>query len=208
MEAILRRGARTSPVEGREAEPDERLVERTLAGERDAFGALVLRHQRPLVNYLIRLTGNRDAATDLAQDVFIKAYQSLAGFDPTYRFTTWLYRIASNWAIDHLRKKQPRTLALGPTADGEAAPVPEVAGNEPSPDEVLRLRELEARIEDAIASLPAAYRGLILLRHKQHCRYDEIARVTGLPIGTVKNRIFRAREILRHRLADVLDPEV
>jgi RNA polymerase sigma-70 factor (ECF subfamily) len=186
---------------------DEALVARAAAGDREAFGALVRRHQRPLIGFLFRMTGNRDAAADLAQDVFIKVYQSLGSFDPTYRFTTWLYRIASNWAIDHLRRRHPRTCPLGPTTDDDQPPAPEVAGHDPSPDDMLRLRELESRLEVAIEGLPPAYRQLILLRHRQHLRYDEIARATRLPIGTVKNRIFRAREILRAKLSDLLDAE-
>lgn len=188
---------------------DEVLVASAASGDRDAFGALVLRHQRPLVGYLARMTGSRDGAHDLAQDVFIKVYQSLGSFDPSFRFTTWLYRIASNWAIDQHRRRQPKTCPLGPaTPDGETPLDPTIAGDEPSPDDMLRLRELEIRLEAAIAELPPRYRQLILLRHRQHCRYDEIARIARLPIGTVKNRIFRAREILRVKLADVLDPEV
>jgi RNA polymerase sigma-70 factor, ECF subfamily len=188
--------------------PDERLVDEALAGDRDAFGALVMRHQRGLVNYIFRLIGSRDLAMDLAQEVFMKVYVSLDSFDPRYRFTTWLYRIASNSAIDHLRRKQPRTLSLsGPTAEEDAAP-PALAGNDPTPDDMLRLRELEARLDAAITELPMSYRQLILLRHRQHCRYDEIARITRLPLGTVKNRIFRAREILRAQLSDLLDAEV
>lgn len=187
---------------------DERLVEETLAGDRDAFGALVLRHQRGLINYIYRLVGSRDAATDLSQEVFLKVFASLQSFDPRYRFTTWLYRIASNSAIDHLRRRQPRTLSLSEPAPGDETPAaPALAGTDPSPDDVLRGRELAVRISDAISALPTGYRQLILLRHRQNCRYDEIARITRLPLGTVKNRIFRARELLRERLADVLGPE-
>jgi len=187
---------------------DERLVDEALAGDRDAFGALVLRHQRGLVNYIFRLVGSRDAATDLSQEVFLKVFVSLDSFDPRYRFTTWLYRIASNRAIDHLRRRQPRALSLSEPASSEEAPAaPVIAGTDPSPDEVLRGRELGSRIHKAIAALPTSYRQLILLRHSQSCRYDEIARITGLPLGTVKNRIFRARELLRARLVDVLGPE-
>ena len=201
----LRHGpARPEP---QDAPADETLVALAAAGDREAFGTLVQRHQRPLIGFLFRMTGNRDAAADLAQDVFIKVYQSLGSFDPTYRFTTWLYRIASNWAIDHLRRRQPRTCPIGPAGDDDQPPPPEVAGTDPSPDDVLRLRELEARLEDAIEGLPPAYRQLILLRHRQHLRYDEIARATRLPIGTVKNRIFRAREMLRTKLSDLLDAE-
>jgi RNA polymerase sigma-70 factor (ECF subfamily) len=188
---------------------DEALVESALGGDRGAFEAIVRRHQRALVNHLYRLTGQRDEAFDLAQDVFIKVYQSLASFDPKYRFTTWLYRIASNCAIDHLRKRHPRTFSLSQVAGSAegSTDAPAVAGSGPNPDEVVQLRELEARLEVAIRALPTGYRQLILLRHRHHCRYDEIARITRLPMGTVKNRIFRAREILKVHLADFLEHE-
>jgi RNA polymerase sigma-70 factor, ECF subfamily len=204
------RAARTGLPDRSDWLTDEALVERVLDGDRQAFELLVRRHQRALVNYLSRLTRLRDGAADLAQEVFIKVYVSLSAFDPKYRFTTWLYRIASNCAIDALRKKQPRTFSLtAPASPEEKQEVaPRLAGTEPSPHDVLRLRELEGRLESAIASLPPGYRQLILLRHRQHCRYDEIARITRLPLGTVKNRIFRAREILRSQLADVLEPGV
>lgn len=201
-------GAVRSTISDLAGFPDERLVVETLAGDRDAFGALVLRHQRGLVNYIFRLVGSRDAATDLSQEVFLKCFVSLDSFNPRYRFTTWLYRIASNRAIDHLRRRQPRTLSLSqPVSRDEAPAAPVIAGQNPSPDDVLRGRELGSRIGKAIEALPTSYRQLILLRHRQNCRYDEIARITGLPLGTVKNRIFRAREILRERLVDVLGPE-
>lgn len=188
---------------------DENLVAAALADDRRAFEILVRRHRRALVSHIFRLTGQREVAVDLAQEVFLKVYLSLASFDPKYRFTTWLYRIASNCAIDHLRKKQPKTCSLQPATDDEPTPDPVrgLAGAQPTPHDVLRLRELHGRIESAVAALPADYRQLILLRHRQHCRYDEIARITELPLGTVKNRIFRARELLRGRLADVLDDE-
>ena len=191
----------------RPAVSDEQLVERALDGDRSAFERLVRRHQRPLVNHLFRQVGQRELALDLAQEVFLKVYLSLDGFDPRYRFTTWLYRIASNRAIDHLRKKTPHTCSLTPDPEdsrGEDSLVP-LVGKGPSPHEVLRFHELRERIDAAVAELPPEFRQLILLRHRQHCRYDEIARITDLPLGTVKNRIFRARESLRRSLADVLD---
>lgn len=201
-------GAVRSTISDLSGFPDERLVDETLAGDRDAFGALVLRHQRGLVNYIFRLVGSRDVATDLSQEVFLKVFVSLESFDPRYRFTTWLYRIASNSAIDHLRRRQPRMLSLSQPATCDESPAaPTIAGTDPSPDDVLRGRELASRISEAIGELPTGYRQLILLRHRQNCRYDEIARITRLPLGTVKNRIFRARELLRARLADVLGPD-
>jgi RNA polymerase sigma-70 factor (ECF subfamily) len=185
---------------------DEEFVTLSLEGDRSAFESLVRRHQKGLVNHLFRLTGQLDTARDLAQEVFIKVYTSLATFDPRFRFTTWMYRIASNCAIDHMRKKRPLTCSISsqaPETDDR-----EFAGNEPTPHQVLRFREVEARLEGAIQSLPSSYRQLILLRHQQHCRYDDIARITSLPIGTVKNRIFRAREILRDQLSDILKADV
>ena len=189
---------------------DEPLVARAVAGDRAAFETLVRRHQAPLVNHLFRLVGSRDTAMDLAQDVFLKVYTSLGSFDPRFRFTTWLYRIASNCAIDQLRRKQVATLPLSSPSGDEEGPSVEgrLAGPGPDPDQVLRARELQRRLDVAIDELPGAYRELILLRHRQHCRYDEIARITRLPLGTVKNRIFRAREILRERLGEMLDGEI
>lgn len=183
---------------------DELLAAAAAAGDRQAFEDLVRRHQRPLVSYLYRMIGNLDAATDLAQDVFVKVYVSIRSYDATYRFTTWLYRIASNGAIDHLRRRGPRTLLLQDEADPSEPSVTARASG-PSPLDEARYRELERRVEKAVLDLPPSYRQLILLRHRGQCRYDEIARMTRLPIGTVKNRIFRAREILRRSLADVLD---
>jgi RNA polymerase sigma-70 factor (ECF subfamily) len=188
---------------------DETLVASALNGDRRAFESLVRRHQRPLVNHLYRQIGRREVALDLAQEVFLKVYLSLSSFDPSYRFTTWLYRIASNCAIDHLRKKKPHTCSLNVDApdDRGRGAAANLAGNEPTPHDIARLHELQVRLEDAVGSLPPEFRQLILLRHRQHCRYDEIARITDLPLGTVKNRIFRAREMLRGHLGDLLGAE-
>ena len=189
---------------------DETLVNRCLKGDRPAFEKLVRRHQKGLVNHLYRLTGQPDTARDLAQEVFIKVYTSLATFDSRYRFTTWMYRIASNCAIDHLRKRRPQTCSLtvpSSEADDRGLSDREFAGTEPTPHQLLRCREIQERLETSVEALPSSYRQLILLRHQKHCRYDEIARITGLPIGTVKNRIFRAREILRSQLSDILETE-
>jgi RNA polymerase sigma-70 factor (ECF subfamily) len=191
------------------APSDEACVASAVRGDRAAFERLVRRHQRALVNHLYRQIGHQESARDLAQEVFLKVYLSLSSFDPTYRFKTWLYRIASNCAIDHLRKRHPSTCSLQPDGRDEAGAPRAVAlaGSEPTPHDFLRARELCVRLERAVHRLPADLRQLILLRHRQHCRYDEIARITDLPLGTVKNRIFRARELLREELADLLGTE-
>jgi RNA polymerase sigma-70 factor (ECF subfamily) len=210
LKSELKPEAKSTAWGARDSETDEQLVEAALAGDRNAFASLVRRHQRALVNHIYRHTGRREGAFDLAQEVFLKVYQSLSSFDPKYRFTTWLYRIASNCAIDFLRKKQPQTCSIhaDPRDDQSQGPARTMAGSDPTPHDMLRLQELKGRLETAVQTLPADYRQLILLRHQQSCRYDEIARITQLPIGTVKNRIFRAREMLRNDLRDILDSPV
>jgi len=198
------------PCAGQAVQPDlgptdEQLVARARAGDRPAFEQLVRRHQRPVMRLLARQVGQHENARDLAQEVFLKVYLSLSSFDPAFKFKTWLYRITTNCAIDHLRRRAPATCALGPEPQERGGP--ELHGTGPGPDEWLRLHELERRLEAAVRRLPPDFRQLILLRYRHHCRYDEIARIADLPLGTVKNRIFRAREILRGDLADFLGAE-
>ena len=180
------------------AHSDEQVVRAVLDGDTESFGELVARHQRPIVNLLYRMVGDFELALDLSQDVFVRVYASLGRFDANYRFTTWLYRIASNCAIDHLRRRRPVTTSLDAPQqfdDGELHMEP--AGHEPDPARQYEAREALGLLERSIERLPAAYRELILLRHSAHLSYEEMARVTRRPLGTVKNRLFRAREALR-----------
>ena len=178
---------------------DESLVARILDGNGADFEVLVRRHQGAIYSFILRMVRDPEEAMDLCQEVFLKVFSSLERFDPRFRFTTWLYRIASNTAIDEIRRRRSGAVySLDAPAD-EGAPR-EVAGGDPRPDEMLAARETKGRIEDALRELPDGYREVLLLRHQGERRYDEIARITGLPIGTVKNRIFRAREMLRRAL--------
>ena len=186
---------------------DEQLVRQALDGDRQAFERLVRRHQTGLVNHLFRQTGQREMAFDLAQEVFLKVYSALPKFNPKYRFTTWVYRIATNRAIDLMRRKTVPVCSLDET-DDKMPRHETLADDAPAADEILAYTELQERLERAIDELPDEYRRLLLLRNRQHCRYSEIAWITGLPIGTVKNRIFRAREILRETLDDLLENKV
>ena len=184
------------------ARGDAELVVRALKGRDDGFEELVRRYQRPIVSYVYRMTGDYDAALDLTQEVFIKVYNSLARYRPEYKFSTWIYRIAHNAAVDHLRRRPARAQGLDRTArDGESYERP-VASDAPSPEQLSERAELRAEIEDVIQQLPASYRELLLLRHAHDLSYDEIAEVTNLPLGTVKNRIFRAREAMRQPLIE------
>ncbi|MEM7246559.1 MAG: sigma-70 family RNA polymerase sigma factor [Acidobacteriota bacterium] len=185
--------------------PDEKVVRLVLRGREDLYAILVDRYRRRIVGHLMRYVGKRDDALDIAQEVFLKVYQNLARFDPSYRFSTWIYSIASNAAIDKLRRKKVPTTSLDQpisTDDGEIAREP--VGPARTADEIVGAEDLMAEVESAIQRLPDQYRELILLRHPGGRSYDEIASITGLPLGTVKNRIFRARQRLRDDLGDLL----
>src|SRR5919202_1920110 len=181
---------------------DSDLVRRAIRGRGDGFEELVRRYQRPIVSYVYRMTGDYESALDLTQDVFIKVYGSLARYRSEYKFSTWIYRIAHNTAIDHLRRQTTREQELSArTPDGETYERP-VASDAPTPEQMSERAERRAEIEDVIQQLPPTYRELIVLRHAHDLSYDEIAEVTGLPLGTVKNRIFRAREAMRQPLRE------
>ena len=176
---------------------DAVLVKRAIRGRDDSFEELVRRYQRPIVSYVYRMTGDYEAGLDLTQEVFIKVYNSLARYRPEYKFSTWIYRIAHNTAIDHLRRQSTREHELtAPAADGGTYERP-IASDSPDPEQLSERAERRAEIEDVVQNLPPSYRELIVLRHAHDLSYDEIAEVTGLPLGTVKNRIFRAREAMR-----------
>jgi RNA polymerase sigma-70 factor (ECF subfamily) len=188
-----------------EPEPmtDEELVRTVLEGDRERFADLVGRYQSRLVNYLYRLVRNTDDAHDLAQEVFVRVYQALDRFDPRYRFSTWLFRVAQNAAIDQIRRRRIRTVSLGPTDDarGEGSREVEVEAGDPSALDHLEGAERDAEVRGAIETLPWEYRELILLRHYGELAYDEIAEAKGMPLGTVKNKLFRARQMLKRVLA-------
>ncbi len=180
---------------------DAALVREVLNGHPERFEALVLRHQKPLYSYVLRIVGRPDEAVEVAQEAFARAYLALDRYDARWRFSTWLYRIATNCAIDVLRRGRPAPVSLDESLPGGAPGLSErIASTSASPAEAFEFRETSARLSRALAKLSPPARALLLLRHVHHRRYDEIARITGLPLGTVKNRIFRSRERLRRLL--------
>jgi RNA polymerase sigma-70 factor (ECF subfamily) len=183
------------------AAADAELVVRALTGREDGFEELVRRYQRPIVAYVYRMVGDYDAALDLAQEVFIRVYNSLGRYRAEFKFSTWIYRIAHNAAIDHLRRVgASRTEEMTVEGEGGNSFEKPLASKAPSPEQETERGERRAEIEEVVGQLPHAYRELIVLRHSHDLSYDEIAEVTGLPLGTVKNRIFRAREAMRELL--------
>lgn len=180
---------------------DGELVVRAIAGREDGFEELVRRYQRPIVAYVYRMVGDYDSALDLAQEVFIRVYNSLERYRPEFKFSTWIYRIAHNAAIDHLRRVETsRTEDLEVECEGGRTFEKPLASKALTPEQACERGERRAEIEEVVRQLTPAYRELIVLRHSHDLSYDEIAEVTGLPLGTVKNRIFRAREAMRELL--------
>jgi RNA polymerase sigma-70 factor (ECF subfamily) len=174
------------------------LVTRAVMGREDGFEELVRRYQRPIAAYVYRMVGDYEAALDLTQEVFIKVYNSLRRYRSEFKFSTWIYKIAHNSAVDHLRRSSNRDQALTTEFDGEQYDLP-LESRKLSPEQESERAERRAEIEQVVRGLPAAYRELVLLRHSHDMSYDEIAEVTGLPLGTVKNRLFRARETMRQQ---------
>jgi RNA polymerase sigma-70 factor (ECF subfamily) len=184
---------------------DEELVRTVLDGDRERFSELVGRYQSRLVNYLFRLVRNSDDAHDLAQEVFVRVYQALDRFDPSYRFSTWLFRVAQNAAIDQIRRRRFRMVPIGPQEDdgsGNPQRGVELEDEGPSALDTMERKEREAEVRAAIETLPWEYRELIVLRHYGELAYDEIAETKSMPLGTVKNKLFRARQMLKSRLAE------
>jgi len=182
---------------------DGELITRALAGREESFEELVRRYQRPIVAYVYRMVGDYDSALDLTQEVFIRIYNSLGRYRPEFKFSTWIYRIAHNAAIDHLRRSDSsRTEDLEVEGEGGQTFQRPLASKAPTPEQLSERNERRGEIEEVVRQLPPAYRELIVLRHAHDFSYDEIAEVTGLPLGTVKNRIFRAREAMRAHLVE------
>ncbi len=188
-------------IEGIRSLSDGDLIVNAVAGRADGFEELVRRYQRPITSYVFRMLGDHDSALDVTQEVFIKVYKSLTKYSPEYKFSTWLYRIAHNAAVDHMRRNSVTPQSLeAENADGSYQIQLESRGS--SPEQDRERSEWRREIDVVVKCLPPAYRDLIILRHSRDLSYDEIAHVTGLPLGTVKNRLFRAREMMREIFID------
>ena len=179
---------------------DERLIDRTLAGDSAAYGDLVGRYQDRLRVSLTRLTGSAEESEDVAQEAFVQAYLKLNTFQRSSRFYTWLYRIAFNQAISRGRKRRPRVSLTAVQEAGGPEPIAEADG----PGEPTLRNERADLLHAAIAELADDHRQVLVLREFDDMDYQQIAEVIDAPIGTVRSRLFRARAQLRERLGDVL----
>lgn len=185
-------------------DPDELLIGKALAGDQAAYKALLDRHQRAIFQIILKIVRNRDETEDLVQETFMRAFHSLATYRSEFRFSTWLYKIAANCAIDSIRKKKIEALSLDKpveTHDGTVEiDLPDTSYN---PEETLLEKQRQVSISEAIEALPDKYREVILYRHRDDQSYEEIAQILKLPVGTVKARIFRARELLKKKLKGI-----
>ena len=177
---------------------DRELVATAAQGLEGGFEELVRRYQRPISAYVYRMVGDYDCALDLTQEIFIKIYASLARYRPEFKFSTWIYKIAHNAAIDHLRRNAGRERSISNGSESEPQQLV-IESKGLSPEQQSEREERRIEIESVVRLLPTAYRELIVLRHSQDLTYEEIVEVTGLPLGTVKNRLFRAREMMRQQ---------
>ena len=175
---------------------DRELVASAVTGLEGGFEELVRRYQRPISAYVYRMVGDYESALDLTQEIFIKVYGSLARYRSEFKFSTWIYKIAHNCAVDYLLRNNGRELSLVTGIEGDTYELP-LESKRLSPEQESEREERRQEIEGVVRALPGAYRELIILRHSQDLTYEEIVEVTGLPLGTVKNRLFRAREMMR-----------
>ena len=187
--------------------PDADIVALAQQGRDLAFRELVRRYERPVFSLIYRMVRDREAAEDLAQDSFVKVLNHIDRYNPDFKFSSWIFKIANNVAIDHLRRRQPQTVSMDGSPHATSASEIEASSFEIAADQETALQELEAReigsaIERAIARLRPEYRACIMLRHIEDRSYEEIATTLDLPLGTVKTYIHRARNELRVLLAD------
>jgi len=190
----------------REQLDDRTLVARILEGDRDRFTELVKRYEKRIINYVYRITHRYEDAHDMAQDIFVKVYVALDRYDPKYQFSTWLFRIAQNSAIDALRKKTVNEVSITAKPGDEDSKDREFADTGVSPYRALNNKQLAVAIDEAVENLPSDYRELIQLRHFAELSYEEIASMKKLPLGTVKNKLFRARNLLKVELEGFVEP--
>jgi RNA polymerase sigma-70 factor (ECF subfamily) len=181
---------------------DGTLVRRCLKGDKKAFEMLIRKYQQPLMNYLGRMTQERELSLDFSQEVFLRAYSALHTYREKYHFSTWLFRIASNLLIDHWRKKKLPLVFIDSTENEDKTQPVQLPDREPSIPERYERQELVAAIEKALCELPQYLSELFILRHINDFSYEEIAAIKNLPVGTVKNRIFQTKEMLRTRLGE------
>ncbi|WP_170006003.1 RNA polymerase sigma factor SigW [Bacillus fonticola] len=179
-------------------------IKQVMKGDQDAFGEIVELYKDSVYHLCFRMLGNRHEAEDLAQEAFVRAYVNIHTFHTNKKFSTWLYRIATNLCIDWIRKRKPDAYLDAEVSGTEGLTMySQVAANVEKPEEVIERSEMQQLIHKEIVNLPEKYRAVIILKYLKECSLQEISEMLELPLGTVKTRIHRGREALRKQLRTV-----
>jgi len=182
---------------------DLKIIESCLLGNTQIFSRLIDNYKSMVYNLAYRMSNNPHEAEDISQEAFMRAYQSLAHFNPSYKFYTWLYQITFNIIRDKFKKKEINYVSLdAPVETDDSEFYPQPPDYTHNPEQIIDQQEKTQAIQKAILSLPLKYREVIVLRHLQDLSYIEISNILKLPRGTVKVHLYRAREQLKKILAD------
>lgn len=185
---------------------DNSLITECRKGRTDAFGELVARHQDRLFNTVLRLVDNAEDARDVVQEAFLHAYQSLHTFKGDSLFFTWLYRIAFNTAISSRRKKRI-VLSIQPAGDDGNAIDPLDPAESNRPGHALEMAEEERQVHAALARLSPEHRAVLVMKDMEGMKYEDMAEILGVPIGTIRSRLHRARLEMRDLLLKMDEPK-
>ena len=176
-------------------------IKQVLKGDQNAYADIVNLYQHKLYQICYRMLGNKQEAEDIAQEAFVRAYINLHSYDQKRKFSTWIYRIATNLCIDRIRKKKPDYYLDAEVAGTDGLDMySQIAADEKLPEDVVAQMELQERIQYEISRLPDKYRSVIVLKYIEELSLHEISEILDMPLGTVKTRIHRGREALRKQL--------
>src|SRR3954468_399109 len=179
----------------------KKRIKQVIKGDQDAFGEIVEIYKNSIFQLCFRMLGNRHEAEDIAQEAFIRAYVNIRSFNQDLKFSTWLFRIATNLCIDRLRKKKPDYYLDAEVAGTEGLTMySQISSESPLPETEVESLELQETVQKEILKLPEKYRSAIVLKYMEDMSLNEISEILDLPLGTVKTRIHRGREALRQQL--------
>lgn len=180
---------------------EKRLIKQAKRGDREAFAEIVELYKDKIFQLAYRMTGNRQEAEDIAQETFLRVYANINQYNEGYKFSTWIYRIATNLCIDRARKKKP-DFSLDEKAAGTEGLdwYSRLSSPDKTPEETVVTQELQNHVQDAITQLSPKYRSIMILRYIEDLSLQEISELLKLPITTIKTRIHRGREALRGKL--------
>lgn len=181
-----------------------REIQKTKTGDRQAFGVLIDLYQHKVYQICLRMVGNHQEAEDLAQETFLRAYLNIDSYETDKKFSSWLYRIATNVSIDRLRKRKPDAYLDAEVTGTQGLTLYHLlADNNERPEDQLLTLEVQENVQKQIARLPPKYRSAIVLKYMEDLSLQEVSEVLDIPVSTVKTRLYRAREILRRGLRHI-----